>query len=296
MKYVLTGSNGHITSPLAQKLVAAGHTVSVITSKSDKKEAIEKLGASALVGSLEDGDFLKSAFAGADAVYLMIPTKWDVTNWIEYQTSLVVNMVNAVKANSVKNVLALSSVGAHMKKGCGPVDGLAVLEDHLAAVEGLNVKSLRPSYFFYNLFSMAGMAKHMGAIGSTQPADHTLVLTDTNDIADVAFEELNALNFNGFSVRYIASDERTWSEIASVLGAAIDKPELPYVEFTDEQSEAGMKQVGLAPAIVAGYVTMGKAIRSGEMEQDFRANRPAQFGKVKLEDFAKAFAVAYQNA
>lgn len=296
MKYVLTGSNGHISGPLAQKLVTAGHTVSVITSNADKTEAIEKLGASALVGSLEDGDFLKSAFSGADAVYLMIPPKWDVTNWIEYQTSLVVKLVDAVKANSVKNVVALSSVGAHMKKGCGPVDGLAVLEDHLAAVEGLNVKSLRPSYFFYNLFSMAGMAKHMGIIGSTQPADHSLVLTDTSDIADVAFEELNALNFTGFSVRYIASDERTWSEIASVLGTAIGKPELPFVEFTDEQSAQGMAQVGLAPAIVAGYVAMGQALRSGDMERDFKANRPSQLGKVKLEDFAKAFAAAYQNA
>jgi uncharacterized protein YbjT (DUF2867 family) len=296
MKYVLTGSNGHISGPLAQKLVAAGHTVRVITSNAGKTEAIEKLGATALVGSMEDGDFLKSAFAEADAVYLMIPPKLDVTDWLAYQTGIVVNLVDAVKANSIKHVLALSSVGAHMKNGAGPVDGLAVLEDHLAAVEGLHVKSLRPSYFFNNLYSLAGMAKHMGIIGSTQPANHSLVLTDPNDIADAAFEELNSLNFTGFSVRYIASDERTWSEIASVLGEAIGKPDLPYVEFTDEQSEAGMNQMGLAPTIVAGYIAMGQALRSGEMERDFKANRPTQFGKVKLEDFAKAFAGAYHSA
>jgi len=142
---------------------------------------------------------------------------------------------------------------------------------------------------------MAGMAKNMGIIGSTQPADHSLVLTDTSDIADVAFEELNSLTFKGYSIRYIASDERTWTEIASVLGAAIGKPELPFVEFTDEQSEQGMKQMGLPEAIVHGYVEMGQALRSGDMEKDYKANRLAQLGKVKLEDFAKAFAEVYQS-
>jgi hypothetical protein len=226
----------------------------------------------------------------------MVPPKWTVTNWIGYQTQVVENYVSAVTANGIKNVLALSSVGAHMKNGCGPVDGLAVLEDKLQAVKDLNVKVLRPSYFFYNLFSMAGMAKHMGIIGSTQPASHSLVLTDTSDIVDVAFEELNGLPFAGFSNRYIASDERTWSDIASVLGNAIGKPELPFVEFTDEQSEQGMKQMGLGDAIVNGYVAMGKALRCGEMERDYKVNRPAPLGKVKLEDFAKAFAGAYQSA
>jgi len=295
MKYVLTGSTGHITSPLAQKLVAVGHSISIITSKSDKSADIETMGAKPLIGSVEDVEFLKTAFAGADAVYLMIPAKWSVTNWLDYQKGIVANYLEAIKTNAIKNIMVLSSVGAHMRKGCGPVDGLGVLEEQLKAIEGLNVKVLRPSYFFYNLFSMAGMAKNMGIIGSTQPADHSLVLTDTSDIADVAFEELNSLTFKGYSIRYIASDERTWTEIASVLGAAIGKPELPFVEFTDEQSEQGMKQMGLPEAIVHGYVEMGQALRSGDMEKDYKANRLAQLGKVKLEDFAKAFAEVYQS-
>lgn len=295
MKYVLTGSNGHISGPLAQQLTAEGHSVKVITSNPEKMSAIEELGATPLVGSVEDVNFLKESFAGADAVYLMVPPKWTVTDWIGYQTQVVRNFVEAIKASSVSYVMALSSVGAHMKTGCGPVDGLAVLEDQLAGLQGIHVKVLRPSYFFYNLFSMVGMAKHMGIIGSTQPATHRLVLTDTSDITSVAFEELNSLNFRGFSVRYIASDERTWSEIAHVLGSAIGKPDLPFVEFSDEQSFQGMKQMGLSDVIANGYVAMGKALRLGLMEEDFKANRPT-YGKVKLEDFAKQFAKAYEAA
>jgi uncharacterized protein YbjT (DUF2867 family) len=296
MKYVITGSTGHISKPLSQKLIAAGHQVSLVTSKSEKVSEIEAMGARALVGSVEDASFLETAFAGADAVYLIIPPKWNVDNWIEYQKAVANNYTSAIAKNGVKYVLSLSSVGAHMGSGCGPVDGVAYLDSKLAELKDVNVKILRPSYFFYNLFSMVGMIKGMGIMGSTQPANHSIVLTDTADIADAAFEELNALSFTGYSIRYMASDERTWTEIASVLGAAIGKPELPYVEFTDEQSQHGMTQMGLPKTIVEGYVALGAALRSGNMEAEYKANRPAKLGKVKLEDFAVAFAGAYNAA
>lgn len=296
MKILLTGSTGNITKPLAQKLVAAGHSVSVVTSQASKVADIESLGAKALVGSVEDYSFLASAFSGQDAVYLIIPPKWNIQDsWIAYQQGVADNFVKAIDANGIKYAVVLSSVGAHMRKGCGPVDGLGYLEERIFTLENVHARVLRPSYFFYNLFSMKGLIQHMGIIGSAQPADHKLVLTDTNDIAEVAFEELNTCSFSGHSIRYIASDERTWTEIASVLGAAIGKPNLPFVEFTDAQSEQGMLQMGLPKAIVDGYVAMGAALRSGEMEADFKANRPAVLGKTKLEDFAKIFAHVYSS-
>jgi len=293
MKYVITGSTGNVSGPLSKKLIEVGHDVSIVTSKADKVSEIEALGAKALVGSVEDALFVEQAFSGADAVYLIIPPKWDAVSWIEFQKGVTKNYVAAITKNGIQNVLSLSSVGAHMGTGCGPVDGLAYLDTKLAELKGLNIKILRPSYFFNNLFSTIGMVKNMGILGSAQPATHSLVLTATSDIAEVAFEELNALSFTGYSIRYMASDERTWSEIASVIGGAIGKPELPYVEFTDEQSAQGMAQMGLSKTIAEGYVAMGAALRSGEMESEYKANRPASLGKVKLEDFAKAFAGAY---
>ncbi|MFT3911134.1 MAG: NAD(P)H-binding protein [Ferruginibacter sp.] len=83
MKYVITGSIGNISKPVAEKLIKEGHDVSIISSKADKTQAIQELGAHALTGSIEDASFLANAFNGADAVYLMIPPKWDVTDWLD---------------------------------------------------------------------------------------------------------------------------------------------------------------------------------------------------------------------
>ena len=292
MHYVITGSIGHTGKPITQALVRAGHSVTVVTSKPGNAAAIEALGAKAAVGTVEDADFVKQAFAGADAVYLVIPPNWNVTDWRGYQNEVIDNYAAAIRANDIRFAVLLSSVGAHRGNGAGPVDGLHDAEQKLSRVEGLNNKFLRPSYFMYNLFGMVGMVKGMGMMGSNFGND-TVVLTHTDDIADVAIEELVNVGFTGNQVRYIASDERTGSDIARVLGEAVGKPETPWVVFSDEQSRQGMLQAGLNEEVATGYTTLGQAMRDGRMQEDYMSNKPV-FGKIKLEEFAKnEFAPAF---
>lgn len=295
MHYVLTGSLGHTGKPITEGLVKAGHTVTVVTSKPENAEAIEALGAKAAVGSVEDADFLKQAFAGADAAYLLIPSNFGVTDWRAFQNQIADNYIDAIRANDIRFAVLLSSVGAHVGNGVGPVDGLHDAENKLAQVEGLNSKFLRPSYFMYNLFGMIGMVKGMGIMGSNF-GDDKILLVHTSDIAEAALQELLNLDFTGQQVRYIAGDERTGAEIARVLGEAVGKPETPWVVFTDEQSKQGMLQAGLNEEVATQYTLLGEAMRTGKMQEDFFANKPAEYGKIKLEDFAKnEFAPAFST-
>lgn len=292
MNYVITGSIGHISKPIVEGLVKAGHSVTVITSKAENADKIEALGAKAAVGNVEDAGFINEAFAGVEAAYLMIPPKWGVNGWRAYQNQVGDNYIEAIRANDVQYAVLLSSVGAHLGNGAGPVDGLYDMEQKLKTVEGLNVKILRPSYFMYNLFGMAGMVKGMGIMGSNFGND-TVVLTHTNDIATVALQNLLNLDFTGQQVQYIASDERTGTEIAKVLGEAIGKPETPWVVFSDEQNKQGMMQAGLNEEMATEYTRLGESMRNGSMQEDYFANRPT-LGKVKLEEFARnEFAPAF---
>ena len=294
MKYVITGSLGHISKPLSQKLINAGHEVTIISSKESNRPAIEKLGAKAAIGSVEDVAFLTRAFAGADAVYTMVPPNFAATNWKEWIGQIGKNYADAIKANQIKYVVNLSSVGAHLPDGCGPVSGLYKAEQALNTLDDVNIKHLRPTYFFDNLLANVGLVKQMDIMGSNfGGADQKMVLADTSDITDAAFEELSTLQFSGHSVRYIASDERTSDEVAKIIGAAISKPSLPWVVFTNEQSKAGMLQAGLPEEITKNYVEMGDALHSGRMMEDYWKNHPATLGKVKLEDFARTFAAVY---
>jgi uncharacterized protein YbjT (DUF2867 family) len=294
MKYVITGGAGNISMPLAEALLAAGHHVTIIGRSAENLKPLTDKGAKAAVGSLEDGVFVTSTFKEADAVYLMIPPNFAATGWREYQNQVADIYVNALKENGIKYAVVLSSVGAHMGNGAGPVDGLSDLEKKLHELQDLNVKNLRPSYFFSNFYGMIPMIKGMNIMGSNFGGNgRKLVLTHTADIAAVAAEELLALKFTGQSFRYIASDERTPEDIANVLGNAVGKPDLPWVVFTDEQALGGMLQSGLPATISEGYTELGKALREGTAEEDYWKHRPAS-GSVKLEDFAKEFAAAYK--
>jgi uncharacterized protein YbjT (DUF2867 family) len=293
MKYVITGGAGHISSPLTQKLLNAGHEVTVIGRSAEKLQSLVNKGAKTAIGSVEDAVFVTNAFAGADAVYTMIPPNFAAENFRHYQNTVARNYTDAIVANGIKNVVVLSSIGAHMGNGAGPVDGLADFEDLLKKHNGINVKFLRPSYFMYNLFAMIPLIKGMNITGSNfGGSDEKIILVHTNDIAEAAAEELLALNFTGFSVRYVAGDERTGDEIAAALSNAIGKPGIPWVVFSDEQSLQGMKQAGLSETMAEAYTTMGRALREGKMQEDYWKNKPV-LGKIKLDNFVTEFTAAF---
>lgn len=296
MKYVITGAAGSISKPLAEKLLQAGHDVTIIGRNPEKLKSLTDKGARAAIGSVEDIEFLKKAFAGADAVYTMVPPKYDAPDMKAHIASIGRNYAEAIKTNNVKYVVNLSSVGAHLPDGCGPVSGLHKVEQALSEIKNTHIKHLRPVWFFTNLFANIGMIKHMNILGGNfGGGDFKLLMADPNDIAEVAFDELSNLDFTGHTVRYIGSDERPTGEIANVIGSAIGKPGLPWVIFTDEQAFEGMKQAGLPENVAKNYTEMGHAMHDGSMFEDYWKHHPGKLGKTKLEDFAKTFAVVYNS-
>ncbi|MDB5257568.1 MAG: hypothetical protein JWM14_2263 [Chitinophagaceae bacterium] len=292
MKYVVTGSLGNISKPLTQKLVAAGHDVTVITTKTDKKAAIEALGAKAAIGSVEDVAFLTETFKGADAVYAMVPPTFAAADWKAYIGQIGQNYAKAIQAAGVKKIVHLSSIGAHLAEGCGPVSGIYRSEQALDKLEGVDIKHLRPGNFYTNFYANIGMIKNAGIIGGNYGDGTKIVLVHPTDIATAAAEELLSLSFKGKSIRYVVSDERSTVEIAKVLGTAIGKPELPWIDFKDEESLGGLLGAGLPEEVAKNYVEMGQSVRNGKMFEDYRKH-PVTLSKTKLEDFAKEFAGAY---
>lgn len=295
MKYVITGGAGHISKPLVERLLAEGKDVTVIGRNAENLKPLTDKGAKAAIGSVDDAVFLKEAFAGADAVYTMVPPNFGAQDWKGYIAQVGHNYAEAIKAAGVRYVVNLSSIGAHRPDGCGPVSGLYRVEQELNSLEGVQVRHLRPGFFYQNFFANISMIKHLNFIGGNYGDNSTVMtLVHTDDIAAAAAEELLALNFTGKTVRYIVSDERSTGEIAQTLGKAIGKPELSWVSFTDEQNQQGMLQAGLPNEIASNYTEMGASIRTGIMGEDYFQNKPAALAPTKLETFAGQFAQAYQ--
>ena len=253
-------------------------------------------GAKAAIGELSDKNFLTTTFTGADAVYLMIPPNFTPKKaFREYQNDIAENFVHSLKDTGVKNIVVLSSIGAHLGKGTGPVDGLFDLEQQLSVLKDRNIRFLRPSYFMYNLMAQIPMIKNMGIMGANffGDSDEKLVLTHTLDIAKEVALSLSDPKLTGHSIQYIGGDERKPSEIAEVIGKAISK-DLNWITFNDEQSLGGMLQAGLPEFAAQMYTEMGACLRNGKMQEDYWKNQP-QKSSMKLEDFIPEFVAAYNH-
>jgi uncharacterized protein YbjT (DUF2867 family) len=154
MKIIVTGSLGHISKPLTENLVAAGHEVTVISSDSKKVATIEALGATAAIGSVADIDFLTNTFTGADAVYAMVPPNFSTNEWKKFIAGIGSNYAEAIKKSGVKYVVNLSSIGADLPAGAGPISGMHFAEEELNKLDGVNVFHLRPGSFYSNFYKM----------------------------------------------------------------------------------------------------------------------------------------------
>lgn len=297
MKIVLTGSLGHISRPLAGELVRKGHKVTVVSSKQERRKEIEALGAAAAIGTVEDAGFLESAFSGADAVYTMVPPgnyndqNLDVGAEVVRITG---NYVQAVRKAGVKRVVQLSSIGAHMGKGNGILAVYYEMEKLLNELPpDVSITFMRPVGFYYNLFGFIQTIKTQGVIATNYGGDDKKPWVSPIDIASVAAEEL-ATPSVGRKVRYVASDEVSCNELATILGTAIGKPDLKWVAIPDEQLLNGMVASGMNPKIAAGLVEMNAAGQTGKLYEDYDRNRP-QLGRTKLTEFAKEFADAFNR-
>jgi uncharacterized protein YbjT (DUF2867 family) len=288
MKIIITGSLGNISKPLSKQLIANGHDVTIISSDVNKINEIESLGAKAAIGSIADVNFLVQTFKGADAVYTMIPPNFAATNYRKYVGGSGKTYAEAIKKAGIKRIVNLSSIGADIDGGTGPISGVHDAEIELNKLENVAIKHIRAGFFYTNFYNNISMI-NQGFLGSNYGEQTRLVMTHPQDIADIAAEELKNA-FTGKTVRYAVSDERTSGETVKVLGAAIGKPDLKWIEFTDEQAYDGMLQGGLPPEIARNFTEMGTAVRRAILWKDFDATGGVISGKIKLEEFAKELA------
>ena len=296
MKVIVTGSLGNISQPLTKELVQQGHAVTVISSKPDKKAAIEALGATAAIGSLEDGPFLVATFTGADAVYCMVPPNYFTEpDMPAYYRQIGGNYAQAIAQAGVKRVVNLSSMGAELAHGTGLIMGSHYVEGILNALTDVTLTHLRPTYFNYNLLGFVALIKAAGRIMANYGGDDPIVLVSPLDIAAAVADEL-ATPATGHRVRYVASEERSAREIASILGTAIGKPDLAWEIISNEQMQSSLEANGVPPLLATHLVDMYASVHSGALFQDYYRHKPAVMGKVKMTDFAPEFAAAYQRS
>jgi uncharacterized protein YbjT (DUF2867 family) len=288
--YVVLGSSGNTGSIIADFLLAKGKKVRVVGRDLGRLQRFLRNGAEAFTADLSDAAALTKAFSGVRAAYLLLPP----LNSREEQERQSDAIAAAVKNSGLRYAVHLSSYGAHVPKGTGPVTGLHSSEQKLNGISDLNVLHLRPGYFMENNLAAIDMIRGMGMFGHALLPDLKLPLIATRDVGAYAAQRLLDLDFSARQTRELLGERGlTMTEATAVIARGIGKPDLRYEQFSYDQLQQVLTQAGFSPTKAAVYIEMFQSINAGLLAaQEPRSSQnstPTSFEKFVQDVFAPAY-------
>jgi uncharacterized protein YbjT (DUF2867 family) len=288
--YGILGATGNTGSIIANSLLSKGRKVRVIGRDAGRLQSFVRKGAEAFTANVSDAAALTKAFSDARAAYLMLPP---ITSR-EDQERDSDGIAKAAKESGLLYAVHLSSYGAHVPEGTGPVAGLHSSEQKLNAISGLNVLHLRAAYFMENNLEAIGMIHAMGVFGHALLPDLKLPMIATPDVGDYAAQRLLDLDFSGKQTRELLGErDLSMAEATAIIARGIGKPDLRYEQFPYEQVQQVLEQMGMPPKKAAVYIEMFRAINAGILaaqEPRSRENStPTTFEEFVQDVFAPAY-------
>jgi uncharacterized protein YbjT (DUF2867 family) len=240
---------------------------------------------------MSDATALTKAFNGARAAHLMLPP---ITSR-EDQERESDAIAKAAKDSGLRYAVYLSSYGAHVPQGTGPIAGLHSAEQKLNAIADLNVLQLRAAYFMENNLAAIGMIQGMGIFGHALLPDLKMPMIATRDVGDYAAQRLLDLDFSGKQTRELLGErDLSMTEATAALARGIGKPDLRYQQFPYDQMQQALTQMGLSAKKAAVYIEMFEAINTGVVAAQ-EPRSPENTTLTSFEIFVRdVFAPAYQ--
>ncbi|HXO00031.1 MAG TPA: NmrA family NAD(P)-binding protein [Candidatus Acidoferrales bacterium] len=291
---VIVGATGHTGRPAAEALLGGVEKVRVIGRDPKRLEALTQKGAEAFVGNVEDVASMTKAFEGATAVYLVLPEDVSQQDLRAHQERVSDCYAAAVASARVPYVVSLSSIGAQHAEKTGPIVGLHNQEEKLNRIAGLNVLHLRAAYFMENLLMSIPPLRSMGTLPGGLTSDMAMPWIATKDIGGYAGTRLAARDFSGSSTQELHGQrDISMKEAASIVGKAIGKPNLGYMQVPFMLLEPALAQMGLPKKTAALLIEMWKGANAGlivpQEQRSAKNTTPTAIESFVTEVFAPAY-------
>ncbi len=294
--FVITGANGNTGGVIAEKLLAEGEKVRVIGRDAGRLARFVEKGAEAFPADVTDAAALSRAFDRATAVYAMLPPNMASADPLGFQERVSDALLFALGQACVTHAVVLSSVGADKAEKTGPVVGLHNLEQKLNALAGLKAVYLRAGYFMENLLPQVEVIRNFGIVGGPLRADLPVSMIATRDIGAAAARIMQKRDFAGKQAReLLGQGDLDYRQVASVIGKAIGKPGLAYVQLPPQQLKAGLTQMGMSSKMADLLLEMAEALNSGYMAP-LEPRSPQNTTPTSIETFvAEEFVPRFQG-
>jgi uncharacterized protein YbjT (DUF2867 family) len=242
--FTVAGVTGHVGAVVAEQLLAKGQAVRVLVRTEAKGEPWARKGAEVSLGSLDDDASVTRALQGATGFFVLLPPDFRASDLFASQRGTSDAIARAVKASGVRHVVLLSSIGADLETGTGPIKGLHYLEGALRAT-GTKLTALRAGSFQENVANSLGPAKEGIYPNFSPSADYPMPMIATRDIATVAVTSLltppsasEVVDISGpsYSIRQVSE------KLGAALGKRLQVVDVPQANWVQTFLQAGLPQ------------------------------------------------------
>jgi (4-alkanoyl-5-oxo-2,5-dihydrofuran-3-yl)methyl phosphate reductase len=253
MTYLIIGATGNVGSLVVERLISRGERPRIFVR--DRQKAIARYGdrVDVFVGDLADASTLKPALMGTDTM-LLLTSGHDLAVQDEAAAK-------AAKEAGVLHLVKLSSYDAR-EQNVGTGVWHAAGEAAIRA-SGIAFTFVQPSGFMSNALYWARSIKSDGVV-RTATGDGRIPFIHPLDIAEVATQALISKAYLGSALPISGPEALSYAEMASKIGAAIDKP-IRFESISDEEARKQQVAWGAPPDLVEARLSIFRAIREGRL-------------------------------
>ncbi|WP_030452522.1 NAD(P)H-binding protein [Herbidospora cretacea] len=259
--YAITGVTGHVGGAAARELLGRGEPVRAVVRDAAKGAGWSAAGARVVVADLGDRAALAEALRGCAGAFLMLPTDPAPADPDAAHRALADAIAGAVADSGVPHVVLLSSIGAELPEGTGPIRWLHHLENGLRAT-GTTVTAIRPWHFQEKAETLLGAVLGHGVypvFGDSADVPTTMIAT--RDIGVVAADALLSPAPAG-EVVDLDGPRYTERQVAEELSAALGRP-LQVVTVPRPGWTQALVDGGLPPRMAAELAELYEAEHRG---------------------------------
>jgi uncharacterized protein YbjT (DUF2867 family) len=277
MTYAVLGVTGNTGKVVAETLLAQGKQVRVVVRDRAKAAAFAARGAEVAVADLTSAEALAEAFRGVEGAYALVPPSF-TPEFKAYQRATADVIAAAAEQSKLPHLVLLSSWGAQLPAGTGPIAGLYYAEQQLRKLSATRSSFLRAAYFIENIGSSLG-ALESGVLPSFFKAQFAQDMIATHDIGTTA-AMLLVEGAAQTQVVDLAGPRASFADIAATFSKLLNKP-IQVAEVPPDAAVPTLRSFGVPDELAGLYHEMFVGIQSGHIALE-PGHRKIQ-GKTDLE-------------
>jgi uncharacterized protein YbjT (DUF2867 family) len=289
MKIAIATPAGHVGRVVTNFLMGFNGDVQVklLARRTKNLEKFLRKGAEMAIGSLDDANYLVSATRDVHALFWATPPGFGSDNVRAFQNRLGLAAAYAIRINQIPRVVNLSSIGAQLESGVGPISGLYDVEG-LWDDTATNITHLRPGFFFENLLMQLEPMRKWGRISLPLSGSRQYPMIATRDIGRVAGERLLETNWTGHYLRELHGPaDLSFDEVAGILSQVLGS-KIVYIPCNRQQARQAFLESGMTENFADLLLEMYDALERGRL-QPLERRSPQTTTPTTLADFAREF-------